>query len=154
MCWITKWNAGISVSDLTVTLNFEESFNFDATAWWDPLRGRNSCWYFSGFFFFFFFFLGGGGVAVERSCGRHLKNSYNACKKSWGSQAKMVSKCNRIASLVILNYKIFLGEVPRTPLTRGGSTPSRPLPPLPSTLGEHQRCSMAVPLSKNRRRPW
>ena len=29
----------------------------------------------------------------------------------------MVSQCNRIASLVILNYKIFLGEVPQTPLS-------------------------------------
>ena len=27
---------GISVSDLTVTLHFEESINFDANAWWDP----------------------------------------------------------------------------------------------------------------------
>ena len=83
------------------------------------------------------------GVAVERGCGRHLKNSYNACKISWGSQAKMVSKCNRIASLVILNYKIFLGEVPQNPLTRGGQPPVRegvnpplvlspPPPPLPS----------------------
>ena len=61
------------------------------------------------------------GVAVERGCGRHLKNSYNACKISWGSQAKMVSKCNRIASLVILNYKIFL---------EGGQPPPyRSLPP-------------------------
>ena len=57
-----------------------------------------------------------GGVAVERGSDRHLKNSYNACKISWGSQAKMVSKCNRIASLVIFNYKIFVGEVPQTPL--------------------------------------
>ena len=37
----------------------------------------------------------------------------------------MVSKFNRIASLVIFNYKIFMGE---TPLTRGGRTPSRALP--------------------------
>ena len=29
----------------------------------------------------------------------------------------MVSKCIRIASLVTLNYKSFLGEVPQTPLT-------------------------------------
>ena len=90
-----------------------------------------------------------GGVAVERGCGRHLKNSYNAYKISWGSQAKMVSKCNRIASLVILNYKIFLGG--------GGGGPPNPLlysPLVPSALGEHQRCSMAVPLSKSRRRPW
>ena len=62
------------------------------------------------------------GVAVERGCGRHSKNSYNACKISRGSQAKMVSKCNKIASLVILNYKIFLGEVPQNPLTRGGGS--------------------------------
>ena len=54
-------------------------------------------------------------MAVERDCSRYLKNSYNACKVSLGSQAKMVSKCNRIASLVILNYKIFLGEVPQNP---------------------------------------
>ena len=86
------------------------------------------------------------GVTVERACGRHLKNSYNACKISRGSQAKMVSKCNRIASLVILNYKIFLGEVPQTPLTRGGGGVQPPLVLLvPSALGEHQRCSMAVP---------
>ena len=44
----------------------------------------------------------------------------------------MVSKCNRIASLVVLNYIIFLGEVPKTPLTVGGSPPSRPFPPPPS----------------------
>ena len=66
---------------------------------------------------------------VRWGCGRHLKNSYNACKISLGSQAKMVSKCNRIASLVILNYKIFLGEVPQTPLTRGGSTHLSSFPP-------------------------
>ena len=71
----------------------------------------------------------------------------------------MVSKYNRIASLVILNYKIFLGEVPQTPLTRGGGGVNPPLvlsppsPLVPSALGEHQRCSMAVPLSKSRRRP-
>ena len=41
-----KTTARISVSDLTVTLNFEESVNFDATALWDTSRGRNSCWYF------------------------------------------------------------------------------------------------------------
>ena len=86
-------------------------------------------------------------MAVERDCSRYLKNSYNACKVSLGSQAKMVSKCNRIASLVILNYKIFLGEVPKTP--------PLVLPPLmPSALGDHKRCSMAVPLFKSRRRPW
>ena len=44
----------------------------------------------------------------------------------------MVIKCNRIASLVILNYKIFLGEVPQTPLTRGGSTPLSFSSPPPS----------------------
>ena len=78
---------------------------------------------------------GGGGVAVKRVCNRYLKNSYNACKVSLGSQAKMVSKCNRIASLVILNYKIFLGAVPNPPppppppLREGGQPPSRSLPP-------------------------
>ena len=41
----------------------------------------------------------------------------------------MVSKCNRIASLVILNYKIYLVEAPQTPLTRGGQPLSRPPPP-------------------------
>ena len=44
----------------------------------------------------------------------------------------MVSKCNRIASLVILDYKIFLGEVPQTPLTRGGINPPLVLSPPPS----------------------
>ena len=43
----------------------------------------------------------------------------------------MVSKCNRIASLVILNYKTFIREVSQAPppYERGGSTPSRPPPP-------------------------
>ena len=59
--------------------------------------------------------VGGGGGAVENACGRHLKYGYNVCKISWFSQAKMVSKCNRIASLVIFNYKIFMGEIPQTP---------------------------------------
>ena len=47
-----------------------------------------------------------------------------------------------------------MGEIPQTPLPRGGRTPSRapppPPPPLvPSALGERRRCSMAVPLSKS-----
>ena len=40
----------------------------------------------------------------------------------------MVSKCNRIGSLVIFNNKNFVGEIPQIPLTRGGRTPSRALP--------------------------
>ena len=94
------------------------------------------------------------GVAVERGCGRHSKNSYNACKISWGSQAKMVSKCNRIASLVILIYKIFLGEFPQTPLTREGINSLLVPPPQPRAVGTRwiQQCSMAVPLSISRRR--
>ena len=71
--------------------------------------------------------VGGGGGAVENVCGRHLKYGYNVYKISWVSQPKMVSKCNRIASLVIFSYKIFMGEIPK-PLTRGGRSPSRNLP--------------------------
>ena len=47
---------------------------------------------------------GGGGGCSGNVCGRHLKYGYNVCKISWVSQAKMVSKCNRIASLVIFSY--------------------------------------------------
>ena len=67
----------------------------------------------------------------------------------------MVSNCNRIASLVIFKYKIFMGEIPQTTLTRGGRTPSRALPPLvPLALGKPGRRLMAVPLFlKSRRRP-
>ena len=93
--------------------------------------------------------------AVENVYGRHLKYGYNVCNISWVSQAKMVSKCNRIASLVIFNNKIFMGEISQTTLTRGGRTPSHALLPLlPSALGERRQRSMAVPLSKSRRRPW
>ena len=112
------------------------------TAWWDPPRGRNSCWYFGG--------CRRGWQSKEAVVG--FENGYNACKISWGSQAKMVSKCNRIASLVILNYKIFLGEVPQTPLTTGGQPPLSSSPP--RTVGTRWTCLMAVPLSKSRRRPW
>ena len=61
--------------------------------------------------------------AVENVCGMHLKYGYNVCKISWVSQAKKVSKCNRIASLFIFNYNIFMGETPQTPITRGGVPP-------------------------------
>ena len=44
-----------------------------------------------------------------------------------------------IASLVILNYKIFLGETPKHHLREGGSIPF-----VASALGVHQQCSMAV----------
>ena len=97
-CLVSKLNvylitiAGISVSDLTDTFRRIR----------DPPRGRNtcSCWYFGGC---------GRGVAVEKVCGRHLKYSYNVCKISSVSQEKTVSKCNRIVSLVIFNYKMFMG---------------------------------------------
>ena len=107
------WGHKKTIGD--ICLNFQESVNFDATAWWDP---PGSKW------LLIFWWLW-EGVAVERGCGRHWKNSYNACKIRWGSQAKMVSKCNRIASLVILNDKIF----PNSPYETGGQPPSRPLPP-------------------------
>ena len=67
--------------------------------------------------------VGEGGGAVENVCGRHLKYGYNVCEICWVLQSKMVSKCNRIASLVIFNYKIFMGEIPKTPLTRRGRPP-------------------------------
>ena len=60
----------------------------------------------------------------------------------------MVSKCNRIASLVIFNYKFFMGEIPKTPLREGDDPLSCSLPLVPLALGEHRRRSMAVPLSK------
>ena len=67
----------------------------------------------------------------------------------------MVSKYIRIASTDMFNSKNFSGEIPRTPLKRGGMTPSRALPPLePSALAERLCRSMAVPLFKKRRRPW
>ena len=66
----------------------------------------------------------------------------------------MVSKCNRIASLVIFNYKIFMGEIPQTPPKERGTYPLSCCPPLvPSALGERRPRSMAVPLSKSQRRP-
>ena len=65
-------------------------------------------------------------------------NTANTHKVDWVSQAKMISKCIRIASRGILNSKIFWGAVPpNAPLREGGNPPSRPLPPLvPSALGE------------------
>ena len=63
--------------------------------------------------------------AVENVYGRHLKYGYNVCKISEFHKQKMVSKCNRIASLVIFNYKIFMGGIPQPPppLKRGGVPP-------------------------------
>ena len=47
-----------------------------------------------------------------------------------------------------------MGISPKPPLQNGGLPPSRALPQLVSlALGERQRRSMAVPLSKSRRRP-
>ena len=49
--------------------------------------------------------------------------------------SKIVTKCIKIVSTDVRNYKIFSGEIPRTPLTRGGNAPSRALPLLvPSAL--------------------
>ena len=77
--------------------------------------------------------------------------SCNVCTISRVSQAKIGL---RITSTDILNLKIFSGESPQTPLTRGGQTPLSCSPPLvPSALGEHLWHSMAVPLFKSRRRP-
>ena len=45
-----------------------------------------------------------------------------------------------------------MGEIPQTPLTRGGRTPSRALPTIvPLALGERQRRSMAIPLSTSQK---
>ena len=74
--------------------------------------------------------------------------TWNACTISRILQAKMVLKCIRIASTDMLNSKHSLGEIPRTPLTRGGYDPLEP-----SALEERQWCSIAVPLFKKRRRP-
>ena len=52
-----------------------------------------------------------------------LNTSCNFCTISRDSQAKMASKCIRIASTDILNLKLFSGEIPRTPLTKGGPPP-------------------------------
>ena len=49
--------------------------------------------------------------------------------------SKIVSKCIKIVSTDVRKYKIFSGEIPRTPLSRGGNAPSRALPLLvPSAL--------------------
>ena len=100
----------------------------------------------------------GGGVGWQSK--KYVVGIWNIAKISWVSQAKMVSKCNRIASSVIFNYKIFMVEVPLSPLTRWGLTPLSCSPPPPSppslvplALGEHRRRLMAIPLSKSRRRP-
>ena len=58
-----------------------------------------------------------------------------------------------------LEFQNFLGGAPQNPpYQRGVQPPSRPLPPPPScprhSVNTNGECSMAVPLSKSRRRPW
>ena len=43
-------------------------------------------------------------------------------KISSASRAKIVTKCIKIVSTDVRKYKFFSGEIPRTPLTRGGLT--------------------------------
>ena len=69
--------------------------------------------------------------------------------------SKIVSKCIKIVSTDVRKYKIFSGEIPRTPLTRGGQRPLSCSPPT-RAFGTRERLRpfMAGPLFKSRRRPW
>ena len=95
-----------------------------------------------------------GGVAVERGCGRHLKIAIlHVNKLRFTSKNGLKVQQNSFFSH--LELQNFLGGGPPPPLTREGISPPLVLSLLVLlALGEHQRCSMAVPLSKSQRRPW
>ena len=81
----------------------------------------------------------------------YMKYLYN--KPNFTSKNGLKMHKNRFYRHV--KFKKILGGDPPNPLTREGVTPSRALHPLePSAIAERLRRSIAVPLFKNRRRPW